>query len=532
MSYLASLHKRCQPFCRRVAVTAVVCSLVACREDIVTPSRDIRPSAASASVAEPAALDSLARGLALALNDANLRMQLHDDFRDSPFDEHGLHLSSYLQGGRGRALMDAVTRALGTKFSDVVRWDAAAGGLELALSRPIDRLQWDGTVSVVVASTTMSPLALARSRNALIGFDSKGQASALPVYDFNHQPLLMLRPVRAAFGETPEATRASAPRQNRAMVSTRDEEERLYRSFERRIGPATASATEDCGLVDYCDPGSGGTESLAGILLPAQFTQYYCKGVSPTIGPGEDVDHDGVRDDCEAALAQAFSPRLMRAAEDEAPQMEPYFSVASRQPDPFGYRAVIKIFYALGYYRDPGSPGLHYDAHDGDSEWIILGVHSPGGSYWKLDYETLSAHWGSGGGADHTATYGTDVIEWADITYGKPQIWVSANKHANYRSRAVCMYTWNDMCGYEYNYWGAVFYIPSNANLGNYWAGTGDGRLITSNLSRAGAYPAYEFGWWKNAPYDTFSTYFAGWHTNTVQTKATAYGTMLNSFGF
>src|SRR5436305_14438440 len=116
----------------------------------------------------------------------------------------------------------------------------------------------------------------------------------------------------------------------------------------------------------------------------------------------------------------------MTASNDAAPAMEPYYSVAYRQPQGAGlrYPSVVKIFYALSYYRDPGSPAGSFDAHDGDSEFIIVGLHSPGGSYWKLDYETLSAHWGAGS-ADHTATYGTDVIEWGDIPNGRPRVWVS-----------------------------------------------------------------------------------------------------------
>jgi hypothetical protein len=88
-------------------------------------------------------------------------------------------------------------------------------------------------------------------------------------------------------------------------------------------------------------------------------------------------------------------------------------------------------------------------------------------------------------------------------------------------------------CGYEYNYNSFIPSLTSSHNLGNFWSGTGDGRLVSCNTSLfPGTYPAGECYWWTNAPYDPYTSYFGGWHYNTGQAKATAYGVTLAAFSF
>ena len=49
-------------------------------------------------------VDSVAYALALALSNDEVRATLLEDMRDSPFEDHALHLHSYLAGNRGPAL--------------------------------------------------------------------------------------------------------------------------------------------------------------------------------------------------------------------------------------------------------------------------------------------------------------------------------------------------------------------------------------------------------------------------------------------
>jgi hypothetical protein len=195
------------------------------------------------------------------------------------------------------------------------------------------------------------------------------------------------------------------------------------------------------------------------------------------VDPAADLDRDGLRDDCEYELAQAFRPLLAMSAADRAPSNEPYWSV-TRQSTSFGPNVPpIKIIYALSYYRDPGDPLSSFHAHDGDSEFIIIEVHQTtdpdlaGWSRWALDFVTFSAHWGEGAGVNHTSRYEYNSIEFPADYRGRPRVWVSLDKHANYRSKSLCASMWNDWCTHPAYPSGTIYrdvIVDPNANLGNY----------------------------------------------------------------
>jgi hypothetical protein len=458
-------------------------------------------------------------------------MQLHDDLRDSPFSKHAIHLKSYLQGVHGSALLIRAAASIGKSPAQFLGLVDVTGDLELMIEGSIDRLAWDGHQPLVVEGTSQALAVRRGSRSNNSGYDFSGQPVHIPLWDFGHFPIVTVRPVETPFGLDPEGTRAVSPHQPRATIATREEELASLRLTEPNIRPSFLVDCEDW----TCDPGNGSTEPPSGYQLPSQYTAGYCLAhFQAVIPPESDLDHDGVRDDCESLFATTFAPQLMYASEDwTSLSLEPWYSVSYRHPNPPNdYLSYVKIFYALGYHRDPGSPAGSIDAHDGDSEFIIVGIHNATGSWWTVDYVTMSAHWGAGS-ADHTATYGTDVLEWGDAPRGRPRIWVSVGKHANYRSRGVCMSTWNDFCGYEYNYNSFILPVPGSANVGNVWSGTGDGRLLTCNQSLyIGSYPASECGWWNPSAYDPYGSYFGGWHANTGQAKATAYGVMFSAFAF
>lgn len=136
---------------------------------------------------------------------------------------------------------------------------------------------------------------------------------------------------------------------------------------------------------------------------------------------------------------------LTRNNHDDAPEKEPYWSV-TRIP---GTVTGVRIFYALSYYKDAGDPVFHMTSHDGDSEFIIIDLQNDMNPYyytlWELNQATLSAHWMAGTNVDHSATYAAGFLEYPSVYRGRPRIWVSFDKHANYRNKSVCDGEWNDV---------------------------------------------------------------------------------------
>src|SRR4030081_806824 len=63
----------------------------------IQPSPNLR-------IAQQVVADSLARGIAIGLANRSVRTVFHADLRDSPFNQHRLHLASYLHGESGRPL--------------------------------------------------------------------------------------------------------------------------------------------------------------------------------------------------------------------------------------------------------------------------------------------------------------------------------------------------------------------------------------------------------------------------------------------
>ena len=498
-------------------------------EPVATPPS--APVASTANNSSPVA-DSVARGLSLALSDESVRIALRNDLRDSPFKHHALHLRSYLGSEHGSALLTVAAQKLGVSEAQFREIASSLPDMELLMERPVDQVNWKGEDNLVVNATLLDKRARARI-SSVTGFRSSGDSVNVPMTSFAYFPYLTLRPVSVRFGAQPEVLRRAAPRSSRPTIST------------PRLAFADGCAEEDPNCcppnTDDCEPpiGTGGGDEPGGLEVSAQYTHYYCFGITTPIGPWEDLDHDGLRDDCETVFATTFYPELKISSYDRDPSMESYYSVAPNEAT-FGDRATVRIFYALGYHRDPGSPvGGSIDAHDGDSEFIIVGLHQSAENpvKWAVDWVTLSAHWGTGAATDHSATYSTDVLEWAsDIYRGRPRVWVSTDKHANYRSRDVCMYMWNDYCGYEYSPYvtsGMWFgFEPAARNLGNLFYNGSDGRRITCNSSIVYDPGPQECGWWTNAPYNSIVNSFAGWHAKLGQATSTAYGTMLAFYQF
>lgn len=433
--------------------------------------------------------------------------------RDSPLDEHTLFLEDFTSSEHGASFLRTLAmmnhssveamRLLIDRHAEFAFW----------MERPLDRARWEATDDIVVyGSLSPVPGTVASSHR---GFRVTGDSVEVMLSTFSIFPYVALVP-RAGLRAVAVPVQ---PKRAGMTISTRDEEYARAKVH----GPNRLVACDvDCG--------SPATED-GGTLLPYGMDGDYCFGRTTPLASSDDRDSDGIRDSCEAALAQAFRPMLARNNHDHAPETEPYWSAARVSAS----SQQIKIFYALSYFRDPGDPQFVMQAHDGDSEFIIVTIHNTNnyrGSVWALDDETLSAHWGAGGGVEHTATYGYLSVEFPDDYRGRPRVWVSWNKHANYRSKGVCDWQWNDVCdtGITGTAYEDVVVVPE-ANLGNSFNSNPESisnRLVDCTASRSPNYwgNVYNECFWSN------ESYFAGWKGDQGQAKAGPYRLMLSFYAF
>ncbi len=502
-------------------------ALISCAtiDNPASPS-EANSSAKLALLSNPDASDSLALGVALALSSQTLRTRLLEDLRDSPFPDHSIHLRSYLTGARGHDLMALVARNLGRSPEDFQKFEASLPELTLQLDRPLDRVTWNGTPDLVVYASTILGEKRLLAGPTTRGFNTDGAAVSVPIWEAGPGPYLAILPTNVNFGSDPEGQRLVAQRHTeRVTVSTREAER------EREKNTFRTNST-----MLPCDPpcGGGGGASPDGIAMPSPYTAAYCFGWTswgvPPVDASNDIDNDGIKQDCEYQLAYQFRPQMARNSHEDAPDREPYWSV-TRVP---GSLTGVRIFYALSYYRDAGEHTTGWTSHDGDSEFVIVELQNnmnPGNyRLWQMTSITLSAHWNAGS-ADHTATYAASDLEYPVSYLGRPRVWESWDKHANYRSKDICNNTGFDVCTTSFT--GTVYddleVIPS-ANLGNEYDRTPFTRsnlLVDCLGSRNPGFgmPGFECYWSSHGG-------FLGWHNNIGQQGATDYFNMLYFYSF
>ncbi|MBA2686540.1 MAG: hypothetical protein H0U64_00425 [Gemmatimonadaceae bacterium] len=471
---------------------------------------------------DSAGADSLAFVFAALLADPGIRAQILTDLRDSPFSRHRLHLPSYLMGGRGQQVTIRAAQYLNIPTTAILGMARRRGGLQILMRRPMDRANWKGTDDIVVAATvrTVSER-LVRGEN-LNGFAITGAKKIIPLLDPVQFPFLVIEPVTHGFGRDPEAARQNAPMQNRATISTPDLEVKdLY------VAPVVATESPECSpwAIQECSVEQSGA---MGVYLPSSFTMATCRPAGGT-DPSSDRDQDGVVDQCEYEIANAFHPQLQFDSRDCNTGREPYWA-ANYKVSSIDNQPVIQVFYAISYYSDCGSPSLLCPAqcygHFGDSEFIIAEVTpsnypASDGVQWVLKRVTLSAHWNADGTDDGDVYSSTDLEYGIAAPYSNPLIWVALGKHANYRSKAVCDagLVYYDTCDSPGARVGLD--VLSTANVGQ--RGTSQ-QLIDQVGSRAGQ-PGTEWYWTENNP-------FLGWNPRSSGGDTTAYGRILRFFGF
>lgn len=169
------------------------------------------------------------------------------------------------------------------------------------------------------------------------------------------------------------------------------------------------------------------------------------KDVNPNI---VDTDEDWLDQECEYKLANAFAPIQQNSHLEECSGGEPvwaakYFPNAQR----------VRIAYMLAYYQDCGAWGT---GHLGDSEMVMVEVgYNSVTMHWEVIQLWLSAHYQGeflGVSGDNSRFLNWDLAEYPTSGFfsynrsrGRPRVWVSRNKHANYRSQQECN-SFQDVC--------------------------------------------------------------------------------------
>lgn len=163
-------------------------------------------------------------------------------------------------------------------------------------------------------------------------------------------------------------------------------------------------------------------------------------------GPA-DRDVDGLSDECELRLAQAFAPILMMRSGgcdwDESvtpPRLGGGYLFAV---EPNG--GTVRIAYLPAYFIDCGwsgwkcyLPWVDCSPHAGDSEFIVVEVRStPDARTWIAERLFLSAHC-FGRSESRCRWYEAEELGEFQWSAGAPTIWVAEGRHANYPSERAC----------------------------------------------------------------------------------------------
>ncbi|MEO7216782.1 MAG: hypothetical protein ABI026_01175 [Gemmatimonadaceae bacterium] len=531
----------------RISTVTVVAALgsallfSSCTDDVATAPRSAaslspltaqlqKVSLPAVQPGDSAKADTLARAVALTLGNAAIRQHVLADLRDSPFSEHGIDLSSYLGGSQGHAVAAAVAQRVGITPERLIALASVRGGLQLSMPISSDRSKWSGSDSVVVTGTPFTVREDVTARHRPFGYTIRGDTTSTPFLSPMPFALFVIGPAEHSFGPTPEATRSAAPKHSRNTITTPAEELRAsYVPPAGGVTPYTMPCNNDCGG----DGGGSGGGLISGVYLPSFSTMASCvpNAGAPIPDQLQDVDRDGVQDQCEYEIANSFRPQMRYMSNDCQTSREPYWAAHYLPISPVdGSGPVIQVFYAIGYHYDCGCPGLNglpdCGPHYGDSEFIVMEMRpdGPDPHLWMLRYATLSAHYGTR--LNSTGTYWRYDLEYDNAPGGSmPVVWVSEGKHGNYRSQAVCDAgaAYFDNCDHPLQQ--VWLEASADANLGSRYY-----RQNEYTYSRVGgAYTGQEHMWSLDNSTDDG---FLGWWPRSYGSGERPYGSLLENYGF
>ncbi len=197
---------------------ALFASLAACADPV---SHTVSPSSGKEIVADPAppsaervALTTIARLVAVAMDNEPARQHLKRDMRAAPFREHKLELSSYLKSKDGKALLDRMVALSSGGESELFGTLAAIRPLEFYMPVAKHRESWTGKGDVLVVSQL-------DESGPLVAFDERGSEIVVDRKTAPEQPVLSIVPVETRFDQPmPAAASRNAGDLNGAAIGT------------------------------------------------------------------------------------------------------------------------------------------------------------------------------------------------------------------------------------------------------------------------------------------------------------------------
>jgi hypothetical protein len=199
---------------------------------------------------ERAALSTVARLVAVALDNEPARQHLKRDMRAAPFHEHKLELVPYLRSKDGKPLLDRMARASGGSEIELLRILSGIRRLEFYMPVATHRESWTGSSDVLVVSQL-------DEAEPIVAFDESGAEVALDLKTAPEQPTLSIVPVETRFDQ---------PMPPIASRNVRDKNGSAIGTLEP-IKPKSSN------LVACDDPcGGGGGSNLA--ILPGLYLEF------------------------------------------------------------------------------------------------------------------------------------------------------------------------------------------------------------------------------------------------------------------
>ena len=223
---------------------------------------------------------------------------------------------------------------------------------------------------------------------------------------------------------------------------------------------------------------------------------------------GRDVDSDGLSDGCELHAAATFAPILLQDARDcewDGSRIEGGYLHAVQRID----TDRVRIAYLPAYHADCGwqgakciLPGVDCDRHEGDSEAIIVEAEVTDAG-WRPVGLFLSAHCFDSG-SDECRWYRERNLRAIDWAGGRPIVWVSSGRHANYPNPRACDRGHYRLDTCDFDYVEVDVPVARERNLGSAAAPAAPDGCVTA--AAASGRTGVEC-FWNDEP-------FAGWHAD------------------
>jgi hypothetical protein len=183
-----------------VLFVALLAALVACSDPATrtiglgVPHNVRSEPTPSSPTEERAALSTIARLVAVAMDNEPARQHLKRDMRAAPFREHKLELAPYLRSKDGKALLDRMASANGGTEAKLLSTLSGIRRLEFYMPVAAHRESWTGNADVLVVSQLSEA-------EPIVAFDRNGTEVALDRKIAPTQPTLSIVPVETRFDQ-------------------------------------------------------------------------------------------------------------------------------------------------------------------------------------------------------------------------------------------------------------------------------------------------------------------------------------------